>query len=156
MISVQYPRPLIIMGPQKDLINDGLISEYPEQFATCIPRMSYFLFFVSHINLDRNCSKMYSKILWWLITLYVICVICIYYIRKYTYTNMMKIIFMIFLLMNFCIKSFISSYFVETTSHVLEFSWFSWDILKMLNSGLKISQFPYFQSELWMVKLLIT
>lgn len=35
--DLQYPRPLIIMGPQKDLINDGLISEYPEQFGTCIP-----------------------------------------------------------------------------------------------------------------------
>jgi len=36
--SVQYPRPLIILGPLKDQINDGLVSEFPDRFGVCVPR----------------------------------------------------------------------------------------------------------------------
>ncbi|KAJ8031209.1 Disks large-like 1 [Holothuria leucospilota] len=35
--EVQYVRPIIILGPGKDRINDDLISEMPEQFGSCVP-----------------------------------------------------------------------------------------------------------------------
>lgn len=35
---VTYARPVIILGPLKDRINDDLISEYPEKFGSCVPR----------------------------------------------------------------------------------------------------------------------
>lgn len=33
-----YTRPIIILGPLKDRINDDLISEFPEKFGSCVPR----------------------------------------------------------------------------------------------------------------------
>ena len=36
-VSVDYTRPVIILGPLKDRINDDLISEYPESFGSCVP-----------------------------------------------------------------------------------------------------------------------
>ncbi|VDO99405.1 unnamed protein product [Soboliphyme baturini] len=38
--SVSYVRPVIILGPLKDRINDDLISEFPESFVSCIPHTS--------------------------------------------------------------------------------------------------------------------
>ena len=35
---VNYARPVIILGPMKDRINDDLISEFPEKFGSCVPR----------------------------------------------------------------------------------------------------------------------
>ncbi|XP_064456687.1 disks large 1 tumor suppressor protein-like isoform X3 [Ornithodoros turicata] len=35
--EVSYSRPIIILGPLKDRINDDLISEYPEKFGSCVP-----------------------------------------------------------------------------------------------------------------------
>ncbi|XP_022248916.1 disks large homolog 1-like isoform X1 [Limulus polyphemus] len=35
--KLTYTRPVIILGPLKDRINDDLISELPEQFGSCIP-----------------------------------------------------------------------------------------------------------------------
>uniref|UniRef100_T1ICG4 GuKc domain-containing protein n=1 Tax=Rhodnius prolixus TaxID=13249 RepID=T1ICG4_RHOPR len=35
---IDYTRPVIILGPLKDRINDDLISEFPEQFGSCVPR----------------------------------------------------------------------------------------------------------------------
>lgn len=36
--AVNYARPVIILGPMKDRINDDLISEFPEKFGSCVPR----------------------------------------------------------------------------------------------------------------------
>ncbi|XKL69470.1 hypothetical protein PGB90_007239 [Kerria lacca] len=36
-VQIDYARPVIILGPLKDQINDDLISEFPEQFASCVP-----------------------------------------------------------------------------------------------------------------------
>ena len=36
--SINYARPVIILGPMKDRINDDLISEFPEKFGSCVPR----------------------------------------------------------------------------------------------------------------------
>uniref|UniRef100_A0A670HTH5 Discs large MAGUK scaffold protein 2 n=1 Tax=Podarcis muralis TaxID=64176 RepID=A0A670HTH5_PODMU len=36
-ISVNYTRPVIILGPMKDRINDDLISEFPDKFGSCVP-----------------------------------------------------------------------------------------------------------------------
>uniref|UniRef100_A0A3B3ZHQ7 Discs, large homolog 2 (Drosophila) n=1 Tax=Periophthalmus magnuspinnatus TaxID=409849 RepID=A0A3B3ZHQ7_9GOBI len=36
-VSVSYARPVIILGPMKDRINDDLISEFPEKFGSCVP-----------------------------------------------------------------------------------------------------------------------
>ncbi|KAM9540665.1 disks large homolog 2-like isoform 6-T6 [Salvelinus alpinus] len=35
--EINYARPVIILGPMKDRINDDLISEYPEKFGSCVP-----------------------------------------------------------------------------------------------------------------------
>ncbi|CAG2169841.1 unnamed protein product [Oppiella nova] len=35
--EVSYARPVIVLGPIKDRINDDLISEYPERFGSCVP-----------------------------------------------------------------------------------------------------------------------
>lgn len=37
-LSINYTRPVIILGPLKDRINDDLISEYPDKFGSCVPR----------------------------------------------------------------------------------------------------------------------
>uniref|UniRef100_A0A8K9UKR0 Discs large MAGUK scaffold protein 1a n=1 Tax=Oncorhynchus mykiss TaxID=8022 RepID=A0A8K9UKR0_ONCMY len=34
---VNYTRPVIILGPMKDRINDDLISEFPDKFGSCVP-----------------------------------------------------------------------------------------------------------------------
>uniref|UniRef100_A0A8C5MKX8 Discs large MAGUK scaffold protein 1 n=1 Tax=Leptobrachium leishanense TaxID=445787 RepID=A0A8C5MKX8_9ANUR len=36
-LPVNYSRPVIILGPMKDRINDDLISEFPEKFGSCVP-----------------------------------------------------------------------------------------------------------------------
>uniref|UniRef100_A0A336KHY1 CSON010760 protein n=1 Tax=Culicoides sonorensis TaxID=179676 RepID=A0A336KHY1_CULSO len=36
-LQINYTRPVIILGPLKDRINDDLISEYPEKFGSCVP-----------------------------------------------------------------------------------------------------------------------
>ncbi|XP_034743251.1 disks large homolog 1-like [Etheostoma cragini] len=38
--EVNYTRPVIILGPMKDRINDDLISEFPDKFGSCVPRKS--------------------------------------------------------------------------------------------------------------------
>lgn len=37
-LLVNYARPVIILGPMKDRINDDLISEFPDKFGSCVPR----------------------------------------------------------------------------------------------------------------------
>uniref|UniRef100_A0A665U7K3 Discs, large homolog 2 (Drosophila) n=1 Tax=Echeneis naucrates TaxID=173247 RepID=A0A665U7K3_ECHNA len=34
---ITYARPVIILGPMKDRINDDLISEFPDKFGSCVP-----------------------------------------------------------------------------------------------------------------------
>ncbi|XP_055297810.1 disks large 1 tumor suppressor protein isoform X10 [Sitodiplosis mosellana] len=36
-LSINYTRPVIILGPLKDRINDDLIAEYPDRFGSCVP-----------------------------------------------------------------------------------------------------------------------
>jgi disks large protein 1 len=36
-MQITYTRPVIILGPLKDRINDDLISEFPEKFGSCVP-----------------------------------------------------------------------------------------------------------------------
>ncbi|XP_046146039.1 disks large 1 tumor suppressor protein isoform X8 [Osmia bicornis bicornis] len=36
-LTIQYTRPVIILGPLKDRINDDLISEFPDKFGSCVP-----------------------------------------------------------------------------------------------------------------------
>uniref|UniRef100_A0A665V162 Discs, large homolog 1 (Drosophila) n=1 Tax=Echeneis naucrates TaxID=173247 RepID=A0A665V162_ECHNA len=38
LLTVSYTRPVIILGPMKDRINDDLISEFPDKFGSCVPR----------------------------------------------------------------------------------------------------------------------
>uniref|UniRef100_A0A8C8GFW3 Disks large homolog 1 n=1 Tax=Oncorhynchus tshawytscha TaxID=74940 RepID=A0A8C8GFW3_ONCTS len=35
--SVNYTRPVIVLGPMKDRVNDDLISEFPDKFGSCVP-----------------------------------------------------------------------------------------------------------------------
>lgn len=37
-LQINYMRPVIILGPLKDRINDDLISEFPDKFGSCVPR----------------------------------------------------------------------------------------------------------------------
>jgi len=39
VVPVNYTRPVIVLGPLKDRVNDDLIAEYPDRFGSCIPRM---------------------------------------------------------------------------------------------------------------------
>lgn len=41
-ITIDYARPIIVLGPIKDKINDDLITEYPEIFSSCVPRKFIF------------------------------------------------------------------------------------------------------------------
>ncbi|CAG9785618.1 unnamed protein product [Diatraea saccharalis] len=36
-LTIGYTRPVIILGPLKDRINDDLISEFPDKFGSCVP-----------------------------------------------------------------------------------------------------------------------
>ncbi|XP_008323597.1 disks large homolog 4 isoform X2 [Cynoglossus semilaevis] len=36
-IEVDYARPVIILGPTKDRVNDDLLSEFPDKFGSCVP-----------------------------------------------------------------------------------------------------------------------
>ncbi|XP_043480330.1 disks large 1 tumor suppressor protein isoform X2 [Leptopilina heterotoma] len=36
-LSIQYMRPVIILGPLKDRISDDLIAEFPDKFGSCVP-----------------------------------------------------------------------------------------------------------------------
>ncbi|KAI1883258.1 hypothetical protein AGOR_G00243360 [Albula goreensis] len=35
--EVSYSRPVIVLGPMKDRVNDDLISEFPDKFGSCVP-----------------------------------------------------------------------------------------------------------------------
>jgi hypothetical protein len=41
---VDYARPIIIFGPFKEILNDQLLNDRPDQFANCVPRMSENIF----------------------------------------------------------------------------------------------------------------
>ncbi|XP_053096479.1 disks large homolog 4 isoform X4 [Pangasianodon hypophthalmus] len=36
-VEVHYARPIIILGPSKDRVNDDLLSEFPDKFGSCVP-----------------------------------------------------------------------------------------------------------------------
>jgi len=36
-IDLEFTRPVIILGPMKDRINDDLMREFPERFGSCVP-----------------------------------------------------------------------------------------------------------------------
>ncbi|KAF0028817.1 hypothetical protein F2P81_017922 [Scophthalmus maximus] len=36
-IEVDYARPIIILGPTKDRVNDDLLSDFPDKFGSCVP-----------------------------------------------------------------------------------------------------------------------
>jgi len=36
-VEIDYTRPVVILGPLKDRVNDELISEYPDKFGSCVP-----------------------------------------------------------------------------------------------------------------------
>ncbi|GFG36457.1 hypothetical protein Cfor_11480, partial [Coptotermes formosanus] len=36
-LQIHYTRPVIILGPLKDRVNDDLISEFPDKFGSCVP-----------------------------------------------------------------------------------------------------------------------
>lgn len=65
-LSINYTRPVIILGPSKlkDRINDDLIAEFPDKFASCVPRkffsrimcelQSEFMFKICFIDTTRS------------------------------------------------------------------------------------------------------
>ncbi len=56
--SVHYARPIIILGPVKDRVNDDLLSEFPDKFGSCVPRKySLTLLWCS----DAYCSQTWQE-----------------------------------------------------------------------------------------------
>ena len=54
---VHYTRPVIILGPMKDRVNDDLISEFPHKFGSCVPReftLSTATQHAQHNSSDKN------------------------------------------------------------------------------------------------------
>lgn len=49
-LTITYTRPVIILGPLKDRINDDLISEFPDKFGSCVPRKFNFSFSETDCN----------------------------------------------------------------------------------------------------------
>lgn len=49
--AVHYTRPVIILGPMKDRVNDDLISEFPHKFGSCVPRE------FTATDRSRQCTK---------------------------------------------------------------------------------------------------
>ena len=43
--ELKYTRPVIILGPLKDRVNDDLIQEFPEKFGSCVPRTLFSLLY---------------------------------------------------------------------------------------------------------------
>ncbi|XP_067842385.1 disks large homolog 2 isoform X3 [Heptranchias perlo] len=41
--EINYSRPVIILGPMKDRVNDDLISEFPDKFGSCVPLLRGFI-----------------------------------------------------------------------------------------------------------------
>ena len=37
IVMIFFSRPVIILGPMKDRINDDLMREFPERFGSCVP-----------------------------------------------------------------------------------------------------------------------
>ena len=54
-----YARPVIILGPLKDDINDMLVQEFPDKFAGCVPREFWI---VLYSVVDQKYSTMSSYI----------------------------------------------------------------------------------------------
>lgn len=50
-MHITYTRPVIILGPLKDRINDDLISEFPEKFGSCVPRKYSVMSFKCRLKL---------------------------------------------------------------------------------------------------------
>ena len=46
-----YARPVIIIGALKEDINDMLVQEFPDKFASCVPRKSPCTCTYMHIHL---------------------------------------------------------------------------------------------------------
>uniref|UniRef100_A0A671TE26 Disks large homolog 1-like n=1 Tax=Sinocyclocheilus anshuiensis TaxID=1608454 RepID=A0A671TE26_9TELE len=65
--EVSYARPVIILGPMKDRINDDLISEFPDKFGSCVPReyitmvLSFLLFAIFLISHMTICVSLFFK-----------------------------------------------------------------------------------------------
>jgi len=41
--TVKYTRPVVILGPLKDRINDDLIAEFSDKFGSCVPRKLFLV-----------------------------------------------------------------------------------------------------------------
>lgn len=54
--TASYARPVIILGPMKDRINDDLISEFPDKFGSCVPReYTVLLFLLQYFKYHLHC-----------------------------------------------------------------------------------------------------
>ena len=41
-IDLQFTRPVIILGPMKDRLNDDLMREFPNRFGSCVPHTTRY------------------------------------------------------------------------------------------------------------------
>jgi len=51
-----YARPVIILGPLKEDMNDLLVQEFPDKFAGCVPRKELFVLQLSMPLLSKLIS----------------------------------------------------------------------------------------------------
>ena len=49
LASGGYARPVIILGPMKEDMNDMLVQEFPDKFAGCVPRKDMHVHAISRI-----------------------------------------------------------------------------------------------------------
>ncbi|KAG9332321.1 hypothetical protein JZ751_015378 [Albula glossodonta] len=52
--EVSYSRPVIVLGPMKDRVNDDLISEFPDKFGSCVPHARDYHFVVSREQMEKD------------------------------------------------------------------------------------------------------
>lgn len=57
-LTISYTRPVIILGPLKDRINDDLISEFPDKFGSCVPRKIFSILFILHSTSHKRMKIM--------------------------------------------------------------------------------------------------
>lgn len=69
--NLEYARPVIVLGPLKDRINDDLISEFPDKFGSCVPR-KYILVLIIYTTtlIDTTSLQSCMSQLTWTISFY--------------------------------------------------------------------------------------
>jgi len=61
VVTVEYTRPVIILGPLKDRFHEDLVTDTPDKYGNCVPRM-YFMMLRSGNCIVAVCVHFLSKL----------------------------------------------------------------------------------------------